>query len=161
MQLDNVKTLFAVIASVVTILGGGYTLSDKIGFKWTRPVLTWAPEHFNISNGSIDEPFRAVVAREKHRDDCEVTGFSISVQDSNLELFPATPSNTKFSGPASDTIDKYAYKFYIREQDYDIISTGEATFMGVINYSCPEGTQRIPYPPNLKFTIYSSSNRPD
>lgn len=161
MQIDNVKTFFTVVASVVTVLGGGYTFFDKLGFHWTRPVLTWAPEHFSISSGSMDEPFRAVVAREKHRDDCEVSGFTIMIRDSNLEVFQSTPSTTIFSGPASDTIDKFAYKFYIREEDYDKISTGEARFMGTIKYSCPEGEQLVTYPDNLYFTIYSPNTRPD
>lgn len=154
MQLDSVKTLFTVIASVVTILGTGYTFFDKLGFNWTRPVLTWAHEHFSISSGPMDEPFRAVVAREKHRDDCEVISFTIHIRDSNLEIFQATPSSTKFSGPASDKIDKFAYKFYIREEDYDKISTGQAMFMGTIKYSCPEGEQIISYPDDIYFEIY-------
>lgn len=160
MQIDNVKTFFAVAASVVTILGGGYTFLDRLGFHWTRPVLTWAPEHFMITSGSVDEPFRAVVAREKHRDDCEVTSFTIHIQDSELEVFQATPSSTTFSGPASDKIDKFAYKFYIREEDYGKISLGRAKFMGTIKYMCPEGEQIIAYPDNIYFEIYSESTRP-
>lgn len=161
MQIDSLKTIATIVASVVTILGGGYTFFDKLGFHWSRPVLTWSPEHFNISSGPLDEPFRAVVARQKHRDDCEVSGFTVYVRDSSLEMFQVTPSTTNFSGPATNEIDKFAYKFYIREQDYESISTGEAEFMGVINYSCPEGSQRIEYPSDLKFTIYGINQRPD
>lgn len=154
MQIDNVKTLFTVIASVVTILGTGYTFIDKLGFHWTRPVLTWAPEHFMITSGPIDEPFRAVVAREKHRDDCSVTSFTIHIRDSNLEVFQATPSATSFSGPATHKVDKFAYKFFIREEDYDKISLGKARFMGTIKYNCPEGEQIVTYPDGLYFEIH-------
>ena len=161
MQADSLKTFFAVVASVVTILGSGYTLSDKIGFKWTRPVLTWAPEHFTISDGPLDGTFRIVVAREKHRDDCDANGFSISIRDSNLEVFSVTPSSSIFEGPASNNIDKFAYNFYIREHDYDNISTGKSTFMGTIKYSCPEGDQRMVYPPDLYFTIEDPNDLKD
>lgn len=161
MQSNTIKTIFAVLASTATVLVSSYSLSDKIGFKWTRPVLTWAPEHFIITGAPVNEPFTAVVAREKHRDDCEVTGFTITIKDSNLRVFHATPATATFSGPASDTIDKFAYEFYIMEQDYDKIATGEATFMGTIVYSCPEGVQRISYPPNLKFIIQEFNGRPD
>lgn len=161
MQLDTLKTFFAVIASLVTILGGGYTLFDKIGFKWTRPVLTWHIEDFYIVSGPMDEPFRIVVAREKHRDDCELISFKTDIQDSNLEVYQVTTSSQSFSGPASDKVEKFAFKFYLMEKDYNNIAMGKAKFIASLKYSCPEGDQIISYPSDLDFTIYIPNIRPD
>ena len=153
LNLDNIKTTIAVVSGLIAATAGGYKFLDSAGYHWTRPVLTWHAEHFDITDAPINGEFRIVVAREKHRDDCEVVEFSISVRDSNLMVHAATPGIATFSGPASDTVDMFAYNFYMREEDYEIVNTGVATFIGKIVYDCPEGTQHVYYPTGLKFNI--------
>jgi len=117
--------------------------------------LEWAPEYFEISDGPVDGPFRVVVAREKIRDDCDVTEFTLEIRDSAYIVHPATPSVTKFSGPANDKIDKFGYTVYLHESDYDRVALGEAMLLATINYQCPEGPVVVYYPDheNLKFRI--------
>jgi len=153
LNIENIKTTIAVVSGLIAASAGGYKLLDSMGFNWSRPVLTWAPDHFEISSARVDEEFRIIVAREKHRDDCEVTGFSISIRDSNMMMHPATPGMTVFAGPASETVEMFAYSFFVQEQHYEMVSAGTATFMGRITYECPEGTQYVDYPTGLTFNI--------
>jgi hypothetical protein len=150
-MLENTKTVLGVISATIGIAVGGYSLVDEIGFN--KDILTWAPDHFKITGGPADGEFEAIVAREKHRDDCSVTGFKLEIRDSNYMVYPVTPSATKFSGPASDTIDKFGYKFYLHETDIHKVAPGLATLSGQISYNCPEGEVFIHYPPNLTFMI--------
>lgn len=149
--LENTKTVLGVISATIGIAVGSYSLVDEIGFN--KDILTWVPEHFEIIGGPANGEFQAIVARKKHRDDCSVVGFKLEIKDSNYMVYPATPSATKFSGPANDTIDKFGYKFYLYETDIHKITPGMATLMGLITYSCPEGTVFVHYPPNLTFMI--------
>lgn len=153
---DNVKTAAAAVGAVVAAISGGVTLSGNLGYHWfERPVLAWAPEHFSVRDGYISEGFTVVVARQKLRDDCEVTSFEVEIRDSDYIVHPMTPSLAKFSGPASDTVDMFGYKIYVPEDHAHEIALGRATLLARIKYSCPEGEQLVTYPEheNLTFTI--------
>ena len=67
----------------------------------------------------------------------------------------ATPSVAKFSGPASDKVDKFGYSFTIDEEHQDMMPPGEATLLVHIDYMCPEGAVVVNYPDheNLRFNI--------
>jgi hypothetical protein len=99
------------------------------------------------------------VAREKIRDDCDVVGFTLEIRDSEYVVHPATPSVTKFSGPANDKVDKFGFNMYVQEGDYDRVALGEATLLATINYECPEGPVVVHYPDheNLRFNIERAS----
>ena len=62
-----------------------------------------------------------------------------------------------FSGPASDTVDKFGYKFKL--DTTQPVATGVATLMAHIKYKCPEGEVLVNYPAhkNLMFTIKESN----
>ncbi len=112
-DIENITKGIGVVTASFAFIGGGYTLWDKLESK---DILTWAPEHFEVSDGPRDGTFDVVVAREKHRDDCSVEGFKLTVKDSKYIVHTATPSIAKFSGPASDKIDKFGYSFTIRRR---------------------------------------------
>lgn len=150
--VDDIKKLCGVIAACLSVVGGGYTAVEKFGF-FKKPILTWAPEHFSISNGPATGEFKVIVAREKHRDDCSVEGFRLEVRDSELLIHTAKPSVPKFSGPASKQIGKFAYTITIA--DPENVATGPATLLAHIDYKCPEGPVLVNYPDhkNLTFNI--------
>jgi hypothetical protein len=152
-NLDNIKTGVAIISGTIAAIGGGYTVFDKI-FP-PGDILTWAPEYFEISDGPVNGEFRAIVARTKHRDDCSVTNFTVEIRDADYIVYPATVTTSKFSGPASDNIDKFGFKFYFREMDVHQVTPGTATLIAQISYSCPEGDVFIAYPSheNLNFEV--------
>ena len=151
-DIELVTKGIGVITATFALIGGGYTLYDKLESK---DILTWAPEHFEISNGPRDGSFDVIVAREKHRDDCKVTGFTLEVKDSKYMVHTATPSVAKFSGPASDKIDKFGFSFSIDKEHVDMIPEGKATLLAHIDYECPEGPVVVNYPDheNLQFNI--------
>jgi len=157
-DLDNITKGIGAVTATLALVGGGYTLSDKIGL-FDKPILEWAPEHFEISDGPINGPFRVIVAREKIRDDCDVVGFTLEIRDSEYVVHPATPSVTKFSGPANDKVDKFGFNIYVREGHYDRVALGEAMLLATINYECPEGPVVVHYPDheNLRFNIERAS----
>ena len=141
-----------VVTATLAMLGGGYTLWDKLESK---DILTWAPEHFEISDGPRNGTFDVIVAREKHRDDCSVEGFTLEVKDSKYMVHTASPGLTKFSGPASDKIDKFGFTFTIDKEHQHMLPIGTATLLARINYECPEGPVVVSYPDhkNLQFEI--------
>ena len=143
--MDVAKTISAVAASVAA-LGGSYTLADKFGW-FDKPILNWSPEHFEISDGSAGGEFKVIVARQKLRDDCEVTNFKIEIKDSDFVVHPASPSIATFSGPATPTVDKFGYKFTFSpervfsgrlELDKTSINRMGPSNMGLINKSFEE-----------------------
>lgn len=155
---DEIKKWLGVITAAFTVIGGGYTAIEKTSlFKKPNPILTWAPEYFSISNGSVTERFSVIVAREKHRDDCKVEDFKLEIRDSSMMIHTVTPSITKFSGPASPKIDKFGYKISI--DNPESVSLGKATLLAHINYKCPEGEIIVNYPDhkNLNFEIVASN----
>ena len=96
-DVENITKGIGVVTATLAMLGGGYTVWDKFSSK---DILTWAPEHFQISDAPVDGTFDVVVAREKHRDDCSVEGFTLEVKDSKFMVHTVIPGLTKFSGPA-------------------------------------------------------------
>ena len=151
-DLENITKGIGVITASLALVGGGYTLWDKLESK---DILTWAPEHFEISDGPRDGTFDAFVAREKHRDDCSVEGFTLEVKDNKYMVHTASPGLSKFSGPASDKIDKFGFTFTIDEEHQHMLPTGTATLLARIDYECPEGPVVVSYPDheNLQFEI--------
>jgi len=64
MSFDTVKTVAGALAAVLAVGTGALNLSDKIGVDlWSRPILEWAPEQFDVVGGPADAGFRAVAAR--------------------------------------------------------------------------------------------------
>lgn len=151
-DIENITKGIGVVTASFALVGGGYTLWDKISPK---DILTWAPEYFEISDGPKNGSFDVVVAREKHRDDCSVEKFTLEVKDSKYMVHTAVPSIAKFSGPASDKIDKFGFSFTIEDEHKHMIVPGEATLLARIDYKCPEGPIVVSYPDhqNLKFNI--------
>jgi len=151
-DVENITKGIGIVTASFAMIGGGYTMWDKLKPK---DILTWAPEHFEVSDGPVDGTFDVIVAREKHRDDCSVEGFALEVKDSKYMVHTATPSVAKFSGPASDKIDKFGYSFTIDEEHRHMIPEGEATLLVHIDYMCPEGPVVVNYPDheNLRFEI--------
>ena len=152
LDADEIKKWLGVVTASFAVMGGGYTVIEKGNF-FKKPILTWAPEYFRISNGPADGEFKVIVAREKHRDDCSVEGFKLEVRDSELVMHTAKPSITKFSGPANNKVDKFAYNITI--ENPEDVAPGTATLMAHIDYKCPEGAKIVNYPDhkNLTFEI--------
>lgn len=152
MELEYVTKIIGAVTASMALITGGYTFYDKLGL-FKKPILTWAPEHFKISNGPSNGEFKVIVAREKHRDDCSVNDFKTEVRDSEMFMHRSHPSMSKFSGPASHKVDKFGYTMTLPEP-YKV-STGKATLIGTIVYKCPEGEVTINYPDheNLNFII--------
>ena len=151
-DVENITKGIGVVTASFALIGGGYTLWDKLESK---DILTWAPEHFEVSDGPVDGTFDVIVAREKHRDDCSVEGFTLEVKDSKYMVHKAIPGMTKFSGPASDKIDKFGFTFTIDEEHLGMMPAGPATLLARIDYLCPEGPTIVAYPDHdtLKFNI--------
>jgi len=61
-DVENITKGIGVVTAAFALVGGGYTLYDKVGFD--DPILTWAPEHFSITSGPADGEFKVSVARE-------------------------------------------------------------------------------------------------
>jgi hypothetical protein len=149
---ESITKPIAAVTAVMAMIGGGYSLYDKIKLP-PRDVLKWDAEHFTISNGPASGQFRVVVARQKIRDDCTVEDFSLEVRDSDFIVHKASPSVAKFSGPASPTVDKFGYTMTIEKPES--VAFGEAKLIARIMYKCPEGNVVIAYPDhkNLSFII--------
>ena len=147
-DIENITKGIGVVTATLAMLGGGYSVWDKFSSK---DILTWAPEHFNIE--PYEGNYKVTVAREKHRDDCTVTDFTLTVRDSENIIHQASSSIGKFMGPASDRVDTFAFKMSI-ESDQPV-AQGMATLIAYIDYDCPEGHIAVTYPDheNLKFEI--------
>lgn len=152
MDVESITKGIGVVTATFALIGGGYTLSDKLGL-FDREILSWEPALFSISDGPADQPFRVAVAREKKRDDCTVEDFILDVRASDLIVHPVTPSVTKFMGPANNRVDTFAYTFTIDNPSN--VTPGEATLIAYIHYGCPEGKVVVQYPDheNLRFNI--------
>ena len=150
-MMDVPKVISAVAASVAA-LGGSYTLADKFGW-FDREILEWAPEHFKIAPAKIGEPVNVTVARIKKRDDCSVEAFTPTVRDASGMMHEATPSTSKFTGPAGDQIDTFTYQLAVSAKEP--IAPGKATLTAIIKYKCPEGERVVTYPrhENLSFVL--------
>lgn len=155
-SFEDVSKIVGFVTASLAMVGGGWTLADKFGY-FHKDILKWSPEHFSISDAPVDGEFKVIVARQKIRDDCDVTSFKLEVRDSDFVVHPAKPSIATFSGPASDTVDKFGYKFKL-DTDQKVAS-GQATLLAHIKYKCPEGEVLVNYPKhqNLNFTIKDKS----
>ena len=151
LKLETITKSIGAVTASLALVGGGYTLWDKL--KPSKPILTWHAEYFKIQSGPAGGEFAVVVAREKHRDDCEVKEFKLEVKDSELQVHTAKSSVSVFSGPASHKIDKFGYR--ITFADPARVAPGPATLLANIKYKCPEGEVIVNYPdhPNLIFDI--------
>ena len=149
---ESITKPVAAVTAVMAMIGGGYSLYDKIKLP-PKDILKWDADHFSISNGPASGQFRVVVARQKIRDDCTVEDFSLEVRDSDFIVHKASPSVAKFSGPASPTVDKFGYTMTIEKPEG--VAIGEAKLIARIMYKCPEGNVVIAYPDhkNLSFNI--------
>lgn len=149
--MDIPKIISAVAASVAA-LGGTYTLGDKFGW-FDKAILEWAPEHFKIETAKIGTPVNVTVARIKKRDDCSVEAFTPTVRDASGMMHEATPSTSKFTGPAGNEIDTFTYQLSISGKEP--ITPGKATLTAIIKYKCPEGERVVTYPrhDNLSFVL--------
>lgn len=151
MELPKLTPVVQFATATFALAVGGYTAGEKFG--WFRnEIITWAPEHFRISDTKIGEPITVTVARIKRRDDCSVEGFNVTVRDGAGVVHEATPSMTRFTGPAGPEIDTFTYTLTIAP---DRVSPGRATLLATIRYKCPEGERTVTYPrhPNLTFAL--------
>ena len=149
---DAITKPVAVVTAVMAMLGGGYSLYDKVKLP-PKDILKWDADHFNITNCAASGSFKVVVARQKIRDDCTVEDFSLEVRDSDYMVHKALPSVAKFSGPASPTVDKFGYTMTV--ENPESVALGAAKLIARIMYKCPEGNVVIAYPDhkNLTFSI--------
>ena len=154
MPIEQFTKYIASATAVFAMIAGGNTVLDKMGSSLKdERILIWSPEYFSISSGTSTDTFEVVVARQKLRDDCAVEDFKLEVKDSRYIVHIVSPSITKFSGPATPTVEKFGYTFTIN--DPQNVSKGKAILLAHIYYKCPEGTVLVNYPSheNLTFTI--------
>jgi hypothetical protein len=149
---ESITKPVAAVTAIMAMIGGGYTLYDKIKLP-PKDILKWDADHFSITNGVASGEFKVVVARQKIRDDCTVEDFSLEVRDSDYMVHKALPSVAKFSGPASPTVDKFGYTMTV--ENPASVAPGGAKLIARIMYKCPEGNVVIAYPDhkNLTFNI--------
>ena len=152
MDTDSITKPIAVVTALMAMLGGGYTLYDKVKLP-PKDILSWDAENFSISNGPASGSFKVIVARQKIRDDCTVEEFSLEVRDADFIVHKAMPSVAKFSGPASPTVDKFGYTMTLEKPES--VAVGSAKLIARITYKCPEGNVVIAYPDhkNLSFNV--------
>ena len=149
---DAITKPVAVITAVMAMVGGGYSLVEKI--KLPPPdILKWDADHFSVSSSHASGAFKVIVARQKIRDDCTVEEFGLEVRDSEYIVHTAKPSVAKFSGPATPSFDKFGYTITLENPDN--VAVGPAKLFARIVYKCPEGNVIISYPDhkNLTFNI--------
>lgn len=152
MELPKITPIVQFATAAFALAVGGYTAGEKFG--WFRnEIITWAPDHFRISDAKIGEPITITVARIKRRDDCSVEGFNVTIRDGAGVVHEATPSMTRFTGPAGPDIDTFTYTLTMTSNE--VVASGRATLLATIRYKCPEGERTVTYPrhPNLSFTL--------
>lgn len=154
MDLPKLTPVVQLCTAACALAVGGYTAGDKFGW-WSaeRPILEWAPEHFEIADAKIGQPINVKVARVKRRDDCSVESFIPTVRDSAGMVHDATPSVSKFTGPAGPQIDTFTYQLKVSTKEP--VTPGKATLTAIIKYKCPEGERVVTYPrhENLSFAL--------
>ena len=149
---DSITKPIAVVTAVMAMIGGGYSLYDKVKLP-PKDILRWDAEHFSVSSGPASGVFKVIVARQKIRDDCTVEDFGLEVRDADYMVHKAIPSVAKFSGPASPTVDKFGYTMSVENPEK--VASGIAKLIARITYKCPEGNVVIAYPDhkNLSFSV--------
>ncbi len=149
-ELPKLTPVVQFATATFALAVGGYTAGEKFG--WFRnEIITWTPEHFRIADGRIGQPITVTVARIKRRDDCSVEGFSVTVRDATGLIHEATPSMTRFTGPAGPEIDTFTYTLEL--SDRSPVSPGRATLLATIRYKCPEGERTVTYPRHQNLTF--------
>ena len=151
-DVDRTTKSIGAVTALFAMVGGGYTATDKMGL-FKKSILEWSPTHFSIEGGPANGQFSVIAARRKIRDDCSVEQFHLEVRDARYIVHKATPSIAKFSGPATDKIDKFGYTISI--DDPAKVHPGRATLLAHIRYKCPEGEVLMNYPDheNLTFEV--------
>lgn len=150
LDIDRTTKSIGAITALFAMVGGGYTATDKLGL-FRKPILEWSPEYFSITDGPANSEFAVVAARKKIRDDCSVEQFYLEVRDARYIVHQANPSIAKFSGPATDKIDKFGYTITLENPSK--VSPGRATLLAHIRYKCPEGEVLINYPDHANLTF--------
>lgn len=152
MELPKLTPVVQFCTAAFALAVGSFTAGDKFGW-WSaeKPILEWAPEHFKIANTTIGKPINVTVARIKLRDDCSVEGFTPTVRDITGLVHEATPSMSKFTGPASKEVDTFAYQLALSPKE--IVTPGKATLLATITYKCPEGQRTVTYPKHENLTF--------
>jgi hypothetical protein len=150
LDVDRTTKLIGAVTALFAMVGGGYTATDKLGL-FRKPILEWSPEYFSITDGPANSEFAVVAARKKIRDDCSVEQFYLEVRDARYIVHQANPSIAKFSGPATDKIDKFGYTITLETPSK--VSPGRATLLAHIRYKCPEGEVLINYPDHANLTF--------
>jgi len=150
LDVDRTTKLIGAVTALFAMVGGGYTATDKLGL-FRKPILEWSPEYFSITDGPANSEFAVVAARKKIRDDCSVEQFYLEVRDARYIVHQANPSIAKFSGPATDKIDKFGYTITLENPSK--VSPGRATLLAHIRYKCPEGEVLINYPDHANLTF--------
>ena len=149
---DAIIKPVAAVTAIMAMIGGGYSLYDKVKLP-PKDILKWDADHFSITSGPASGQFKVIVARQKIRDDCTVEDFSLEVRDADFIVHKASPSVAKFSGPASPTVDKFGYTMTV--EGPESVALGSAKLIARIMYKCHEGNVVIAYPDhkNLTFSI--------
>lgn len=150
MEISKLTPVVQFLTATFAVAVGGYTAGDKFGW-FDKAIIAWAPEHFKIAPAKIGEPVKVTVARIKKRDDCSVESFIPSVRDAAGMVHEATPSMSKFSGPASKEIDTFTYELTLSAKEK--IQPGVATLLASIKYKCPEGERTVQYPKHANLTF--------
>ena len=150
MELPKITPVIQLATASFALAVGGYTAGEKFG--WFRnEIVAWSPEHFRIENAKVGQPVTVTVARIKKRDDCSVEGFNVTVRDGAGVIHEATPSMTRFTGPAGPEIDTFTYTLDIA--DKETIAAGRATLLATVKYKCPEGERVVTYPRHQNLTF--------
>ena len=152
MELPKLTPVVQFATASFALAVGGYSAGEKFGW-FKNEIITWTPEHFRIVDTKIGAPITVTVARIKRRDDCSVEGFNVTVRDGGGMIHEATPSMSRFTGPAGPEIDTFTYQLTM--SDKETVAPGRATLLATIKYKCPEGERTVTYPrhPNLTFAL--------
>ena len=152
MELPKLTPVVQFATASFALAVGGYSAGEKFGW-FKNEIIAWAPEHFRIVDTKIGQPVTVTVARVKKRDDCSVEGFEVTVRDGAGVIHQATPSMTRFTGPAGPEIDTFTYQLAMVRKEK--IAPGTATLLATIKYKCPEGERIVQYPrhANLSFLL--------
>lgn len=150
MDLPKITPIIQLATASFALAVGGYTAGEKFGW-FKNEIITWAPDHFHIASASIGSPITVTVARIKKRDDCSVEQFNVTVRDAEGVVHEATPSMTRFTGPAGPEIDTFTYHLVISDREQ--VAPGLATLLATIKYKCPEGERVVTYPRHQNLTF--------
>lgn len=150
MDLPKLTPIVQFVTASFALAVGGYTAGERFGW-FKNEIITWVPDHFKITDTKIGQPVTVTVARIKRRDDCSVEAFNVTVRDGAGVVHEATPSMTRFTGPAGPEVDTFTYTLDV--SDKETMSVGRATLLATIKYKCPEGERVVTYPRHQNLTF--------